>query len=128
MKIKFLRTYYKKATNKDVFVYVVEGTKEEVAKYEAAQGENLVIDDKINKPLWFTTTSVGPEGKLIVTDENKVYADMSEIKLQASFIKSLGGNLGEELAKTMAAKMVSGQTQSSTAEVKTETKAPIGEF
>lgn len=124
----FLRTYPKKqkdGTYKDVFVYVITGTPENIKRYEEAQGEFLVIDEKLGKHLWFTQNSIGRNGSIVVTDEHKVYADLSEMKLQVSFIKSLGGNLGTELAKITAIQMTGG---ASTSAPKQDVKEKLGEL
>lgn len=104
MKIKAIRSYTSKNGNK-VFVYAVSGTKEQLEKFKAAQGENYREDENKN-PLWFTTRSVGAQGELIITTNGKVVPDMSAFDNAASLAKQYGGNLGEELAKAAVAKLL----------------------
>lgn len=97
MKIKALRSYTSKKGNK-TFVYTVSGTKEQLEKYKAAQGENY-REAEDGTPLWFTTRSVGASGELIITTTGKIVPDMSAFDNAASLAKQYGGNLGAELAK-----------------------------
>ena len=104
--IKYVRSYTSKNGNK-VFVYAVAGTKAELEKFKAVQGDNY-REDEAGTPLWFTTRSVGASGKLIITTNNKVVPDMSEFDNAASLAKQYGGNLGEELAKAAVAQLLGG--------------------
>jgi Tfp pilus assembly major pilin PilA len=104
MKIKAIRSYTSKNGNK-VFVYAVSGTKEQLEKFKAAQGENYRQAED-GTPLWFTTRSVGAQGELIITTNGKVVPDMSAFDNAASLAKQYGGNLGEELAKAAVAKLL----------------------
>ena len=106
MDIKSARSYTSKAGNK-VFVYTVSGSKEELEKFKAVQGENH-REDETGRPLWFTTRSVGNSGKLIITTNNKVVPDMSAFDQAASLAAQYGGNLGEQLAKAAAAQLLGG--------------------
>jgi hypothetical protein len=77
MKVRFQRSYKKTGTGRTVFVYTVSGTKEQMAAYKAAQGDNFVAGDD-GQPLWFTTRFIGNNGSLIITkNSGKVVADMS---------------------------------------------------
>lgn len=104
MKIKALRSYTSKNGNK-VFVYSVAGSKEQLAKFKAAQGENY-REAEDGTPLWFTTRSVGAAGELIITTNGKVVPDMSAFDNAASLAKQYGGNLGTELAKAAVAQLL----------------------
>ena len=109
MKIKMKRSY-KKASKVaggkavTVFVYGVSGTAEQLAKFKEAQGENHRVDED-GTPLWFTTRFAGNNGKLILTSDGNVIADMSEYDAAASLAEQFGGNLGSELAKAAASKL-----------------------
>jgi hypothetical protein len=106
MDIKSARSYTSKNGNK-VFVYQVTGSKEDLAKFKAAQGENY-RETEAGVALWFTTRSCGNSGKLIITTNGKVVPDMSAFDQAASLAKQFGGNLGEELAKIAAAQLLGG--------------------
>lgn len=104
MKIKALRSYTSKKGNK-TFVYTVSGSKEQLEKYKAAQGENY-REAEDGTPLWFTTRSVGASGELIITTTGKIVPDMSAFDNAASLAKQYGGNLGAELAKHAVAQLL----------------------
>lgn len=122
MKIKFLRNYPK--NGKVQFVYTVEGSAAELEAYKKAQGEwyreGAVGTPEAGKALWFTQKYVGDTGKLVVTKENKIYADTSEFAKAESLAKQYGGNLGQELAKIAAGKLLGGDQ---TVETPVETPA-----
>ncbi len=103
----FVRSYKSKAGN-TVFVYAVSGSEEAVAKYTAIQGDNARKDDTTGKPLFFTTRYFGDNAKLIITTNDKVVADMSEFDKANSLASQFGGNLGVELARNAAAKLMGG--------------------
>lgn len=102
--IKSIRSYTSPKGNK-VFVYAATGTKENLDKFKALQGENYREDEK-GTALWFTTRSVGPAGELIFTTNNKIVPDMSKFDQAASLAKQYGGNLGEALAKAAAEQLL----------------------
>lgn len=104
MDIKSIRSYTSPKGNK-VFVYSVSSTKEELAKYKAAQGD-FYREAEDGTPLWFSTRSVGNSGKLIITTNGKIVPDMSAFDNAASLAKQYGGNLGTELAKVAVAQLL----------------------
>lgn len=121
MKIKLQRSYTSKNGNK-VFVYSVTGSKEQLAAFKAAQGENFrEAEDKT--PLWFTTRCVGDTGSLIITTNGKVIADMSAYDQAASLASQYGGNFGQELARMAAASLLAGKSSNSTTPVTEPAKA-----
>jgi hypothetical protein len=103
MKATYQRQHTSSKTNVPVFVYSVEGTELELARLREVQGANHRTDKETNKDLWFTTRYAGDEAKLIITQNNKVIADMSEFKKLDSLSKQFGGNLGEQIARQAAA-------------------------
>lgn len=100
----FVRSY--KKNGKDVFVYAVTGSKEATDKYEQTQGEFFRKDDTTGNGLFFSTRYVGEKVPLIITEKGNVVADMSEYAKAASLASQFGGNLGVELAKNAAAKLM----------------------
>lgn len=107
----FARSYKKRNKNNelvDVFVYHVTGSKEAVDAYEKTQGEFLRKDETTGKPLFFSTRYVGDNAKLIITEKGSVVPDMSEFSKAASLASQFGGNLGQELARNAAAKLMGG--------------------
>jgi hypothetical protein len=110
MKAKKIRSYVKSGSGNTVFVYGVTGTAEELARYKEAQGANYKEDENGN-PLFFTTNFAGDSCELIITQKNKVIADMSDFAAAASLSKQFGGNLGQELARAAAEKLLGNKSQ-----------------
>lgn len=121
MRAKKIRSYVKPGSGNTVFVYGVTGTPEELAKYKEVQGDNYKEDENGN-PLFFTTNFAGDSCELIITQKNKVIADMSDFAAAASLSKQFGGNLGQELARAAAERLLGskGTSQSVTSSVKAE--------
>jgi hypothetical protein len=113
MKINLTRSYRSKNGN-TVFVYAVSGTTEQLKQFAAAQGDNHRVDEATGTPLWFTTRCVGQTGMLIITSNNKVVPDMSQYDQADSLAKQYGGNLGQELAKAAAEKLIGASAQAVT--------------
>lgn len=107
MKIKLLRSYTSKKGNK-TFVYSVNGTKEQLAAFKEAQGENY-REAEDGTPLWFTVRCVGQSGTLIITTNGKIVPDMSAYDQAASIAAQYGGNFGQELARMAAASLLGNQ-------------------
>lgn len=105
LRAKKIRSYTKPGTGNTVFVYTVSGTPEEIARYKEVQGANYKEDENGN-PLFFTTNFAGDSCDLIITQKNKVIADMSDFAAAASLSKQFGGNLGQELARAAAEKLL----------------------
>ena len=80
MKASYLRSYRKQETGNLVFVYKVDGSKEELESYKKAQGEYHTIDKK-DGVLWFSPQFSGPEVSLIITSKGKVVADLSQFDM-----------------------------------------------
>lgn len=110
MKATYQRQHTSSKTNVPVFVYSVEGTDAELVKLREVQGANHRTDKETGKDLWFTTRYAGDEAKLIITQNNKVIADMSEFKKLDSLSKQFGGNLGEQIARQAAAMLFKGNS------------------
>lgn len=108
MKAKFIRSYRSKAGN-TVFVYGVTGSKEQIEAFKSIQGENLRESDE-GQPLWFTTRFIGNTGDLVITSNSKIVPDMSEYEKADSLAKQFNGNLGQELAKQAASKLLGNPT------------------
>lgn len=106
MNISLLRSYRSKNGNA-TFVYSVSGTASQLEEFAEAQGDYHRVDDETGKPLWFTTRCVGPKGKLIITTNGNVVADMSAFDQAASLAEQYGGNFGNALAM-QAAKSILG--------------------
>lgn len=88
-----------------VFRYKVSGSPAALQAYEEAQGEYYVEDQKTGDVLYFTPRFAGKTATLVVTDEGRIYVDMSELEQQASLISQFGGNLGQAMADAFASKL-----------------------
>lgn len=110
LNVKLLRNYRSKNGNV-TFVYAVSGSKEALAAFAEIQGE-YYREDADGTPLWFTVNCIGKRGSLIITENNKLVADMSEMDQAASLVAQYGGNFGQELARASARKILGGQEES----------------
>lgn len=127
MKIKYLRQYRKKGTGQLVFVYTVIGNEKQLAAYKEAQGENYIEDEETKAPLFFTTRFAGKNGSLIVSNEGRVSADMSQFDQANSLIEQFPGALGNAIAAETA-KLLLGGGMTATAEVKEKAQANPGDL
>jgi len=101
MKGKFRNSYVSKNGN-DVFVYEVQGTKDELAMYKETQAENFREDDVTGTPLFFSTSWMGDNVNLLITSKGNCIIDRSEFKKAASLVKQAGGDFSKSIADSMA--------------------------
>ena len=104
MNVSLQRSYRSKNGN-PTFVYKVTGNASDLEAYAEAQGEFHRTDDQ-GHSLWFTTRCIGPHGKLIITTNGNIVADMSAFDQAASSAAQYGGNFGQELARMSAAQIL----------------------
>lgn len=97
---KFQRKYRKPGTGTTVFIYQVSGNEKELQQLEEAQGDQYRLDENSGKPLFFTTNYIDDNISLIITENNKVVADDSEIAKLASIV----GQYGADVAKLLLMK------------------------
>lgn len=108
MNVKMQRSYKSRNGNR-TFVYAVSGTQAELEAFKEAQGEFYREDDTTGTPLWFTTRCIGKTGTLLITEKGNVVPDMSAFDEAASLAEQYGGNLGEQLAKEAAQRLLGGR-------------------
>lgn len=123
--VKLARSYRSKAGNV-TFVYVVSGSKENLEEFERIQGD-FARKDEAGNLLWFTTRCIGASGKLIITTNDKIVPDMAEFDMAASMASQYGGNLGQELARSAAAKLTGNQPQAVVTPEPVVTKEHVGD-
>jgi len=104
-----LSSYYRKAGGLMVFVYLVLGTVEELAKYATAQGANFRKNDA-GEPLFFSTRPLSTNRAelipLTITTTGRVVADdLTKVLSQES---KLDDYILQEKAKLMARIAVGG--------------------
>ena len=109
MNISLIRSY-RSGNGNPVFVYSVSGTQAELDAFAQAQGDYHRVDEATGKPLWFTTRGVGPKGKLIITTNGNIVADMSAFDMAASLASQYEGALGNALAAQAAQSILGSKT------------------
>lgn len=92
---KFQRKYRKALTGTTVFVYNVSGSEKELEAFEQAEGDNYRLDEKTNKPIWFTTRYVDDTINLVITENNRVVADDSELSKLQSLVEQFGADVAK---------------------------------
>ncbi len=90
---KLVGNYRKKVTGTLVFRFQVNGTNDEIEQYKSVMGDNLVLDDTTGKPLYFTTRYVSDNVKLLITSENKVVTDDTDIAKLQSLVQQYGADV-----------------------------------
>ena len=83
-------SYRKPNTGTKVFRFTVSGTEQDLKAYEDAQGDSYRLDEKTGKPLWFTTRYTGDSVNLIITSNNQVVADDTELSKLQSLVEQYG--------------------------------------
>ena len=102
LKAKFARNYRSKKGN-NVFKFIVTGSVEEIKAYKTAQGLNYREEELTKEPLFFTPIFQGKLLTLLITPNNQVVVDNTEIAAVESIIKNATGIYQQELAKLAAA-------------------------
>ena len=87
---KLLNSYKKASTGNTVFRYLVSGNDQEIQQYTDCTGDNLVVDDNTGKPIFFTTRYIADNIKLVITSNNNVVADDTEISKLQSLVEQYG--------------------------------------
>lgn len=99
-------TKFNQATGKvsTVYVYHVEGSKEELAAYKASKGDHYREDAQAgNKPLLFSTSPIPNGCELVKTSKGEFTADDGEYKQFAGLESKYGTTIAtEEMAKMKA--------------------------
>lgn len=90
---KLVGNYRKKVTGTLVFRFQVNGSVDEIEQYKSVMGDNLVLDDTTGKPLYFTTRYVSDNVKLLITSENKVVTDDTDIAKLQSLVQQYGADV-----------------------------------
>ena len=92
LKAKLVGSYRKPVTGTKVFRFNVFGTDAELQEFETAQADNYRVDDTTGKPLWFSTRYVGDNVDLIITSNNQVVADDTEMSKLQSLVEQFGAD------------------------------------
>jgi hypothetical protein len=88
-------SYRKPTTGTKVFRFTVSGNEQELKAYEDAQGDSYRLDEKTGKPLWFTTRYTGDSVNLIITSNNQVVADDTELSKLQSLVEQFGPDVAK---------------------------------
>jgi hypothetical protein len=89
---KLAGSYRKPVTGTKVFRFVVSGSEKELESFETAQGDNYRLDETTGKPLWFNTRYIGDNVNLIITSNNQVVADDTEMSKLQSLVEQFGAD------------------------------------
>jgi hypothetical protein len=89
---KLAGSYRKPVTGTKVFRFLVSGTEAELTEFETAQGDNYRVDAETGKPMWFNTRYVGDNIKLLITTNNQVVADDTEMSKLQSLVEQFGAD------------------------------------
>jgi hypothetical protein len=92
LKAKLVGSYRKPITGTKVFRFNVFGTEAELRDFESAQADNYRVDDTTGKPMWFSTRYVGDNIDLIITSNNQVVADDTEMSKLQSLVEQFGAD------------------------------------
>ena len=92
LKAKLVGSYRKPITGTKVFRFNVFGTESELRDFESAQADNYRVDDTTGKPMWFSTRYVGDNIDLIITSNNQVVADDTEMSKLQSLVEQFGAH------------------------------------
>ena len=87
MKATFSNSYPKRSKNGnvvDVFVYHVSGSDAELSDYKAVKGSEYREDSVSGKPLFFSLNYIGETCELMITTNNNVVADTSNLRKAAN--------------------------------------------
>lgn len=90
LKAKLVGSYRKPVTGTKVFRFNVFGTEAELQQFESAQADNYRVDETTGKPMWFSTRYVGDNVDLIITSNNQVVADDTEMTKLQSLVEQFG--------------------------------------
>ena len=90
LKAKLVGSYRKPVTGTKVFRFNVFGTEAELQQFETAQADNYRVDETTGKPMWFSTRYVGDNVDLIITSNNQVVADDTEMTKLQSLVEQFG--------------------------------------
>ena len=92
LKAKLVGSYRKPVTGTKVFRFNVFGTETELQEFESAQADNYRVDETTGKPMWFSTRYVGDNVDLIITSNNQVVADDTEMSKLQSLVEQFGAD------------------------------------
>ena len=83
--------FYSKVRNRDLFIYEIDGTEEEIAQFKNVLGENYRSNED-GKALFFTKFYSGPQQSLVLYN-NKYMIDLKKLIFLESDFKNAGQNL-----------------------------------
>ena len=92
---KLVGSYRKPVTGTKVFRFNVFGNETELKQFEDAQGDNYRVDETTGKPMWFSTRYVGDNVNLIITSNNQVVADDTELSKLQSLVEQFGPDVAK---------------------------------
>jgi len=98
-------SYRKPNTGTKVFRFVVSGSEADLKAFEEAQGDNFRLDEQTGKPLWFSTRYIADNVNLIITSNNQVVADDTELTKLQSLVDQFGADVAKLILAQQASKV-----------------------
>lgn len=98
------KSEYTNASGVQMFVYTINGPKEELAEYEESKGEFLKHCDKTGMPLYFTKFS-SPDGELKLSSKGNWFIDISAQQREIANAKALGIDVEKIVADAILTKL-----------------------
>ena len=92
------KSEYTNANSVKMFVYTINGTKEELAEYETSKGEYLRHCDKTQLPLYITKFSA-PDGPFKLSSKGNWFIDNSEQQRKIAHARALGIDVEKIMAE-----------------------------
>ena len=104
-----------------VFVYTVSGDAEDLADYQAAQGDNYRTSDS-GEPLFFTgypaaSDTCSMRKNLSGKNAGRWDLDTAEFRKHKAMVEMAGGNLGQAIAEAIVGKYVAPNASSLAAKI-----------
>lgn len=107
MKIKLIRSYVnskenengEKTTPSKKYLYSVNGSEEDLAKYKELMGDYFRTEETTGEPLYFTKVYHGENAILEFTKAGKVYVNNDELDKVANLVERFPGTMGRYIAE-----------------------------
>jgi|Laugresu1bdmlbsd_1035121.scaffolds.fasta_scaffold51160_2 hypothetical protein len=110
MKATFRNETKTKAGQIQYIYNVLDATPEEIALLKEIKGEYYRDDKVTGQPLIYTFFYQGKNTTFLISKNNKIYADNSDIIRLSNLAANIGGLVGDKLAEQIASKLLGEET------------------
>ena len=114
MKATFRNETKTKAGQIQYIYNVLDATPEEIALLKEIKGEYYRDDKVTGQPLIYTFFYQGKNTTFLISKNNKIYADNSDIIRLSNLAANIGGLVGDKLAEQIASKLLGEETSRGT--------------